>query len=156
MARTPQVGEQAPDFELAGTDGAFRLSEHRGERVVLLFYPGDNTMVCTKQFCSYRDRPEDLAALNATVVGISSQDLASHEGFVAKHALNVPLLADVDKQVARAYSAFSPRLGTKRAVIIIDDQGIVRYRHDHLLGLDYQSVDQLRSALDSIPGVAAG
>jgi len=55
MARTPQVGEQAPDFELPGTAGAFRLSEHRGERVVLLFYPGDNTMVCTKQFCSYRE-----------------------------------------------------------------------------------------------------
>jgi thioredoxin-dependent peroxiredoxin len=153
MARTPQVGEQAPDFELEGTDGPFRLSEHRGERVVLLFYPGDNTMVCTKQFCSYRDRAEDFGELNATVVGISSQDLASHEGFVAKYGLNVPLLADVDKRIAKAYSAFSPRLGTKRAAIVIDEQGVVRYRHDHLLGLDYQSVDQLKSALDSIPGV---
>jgi peroxiredoxin Q/BCP len=151
MARTPQVGEQAPDFELAGTNGPFRLSDHLGERVVLLFYPGDNTMVCTKQFCSYRDRPEDLAALNATVVGISSQDLASHEGFVAKHGLNVPLLADVDKQVAKTYSAFSPRLGTKRAVIVIDEQGVVRDRHDHLLGLDYQTVDELSSALETIP-----
>jgi peroxiredoxin Q/BCP len=155
MARTPQVGEQAPDFELEGTNGPFRLSEHRGERVVLLFYPGDNTMVCTKQFCSYRDRAQDFAELNATVVGISSQDVASHEGFIAKHGLNVPLLADVDKRVAKAYSAFSPRLGTKRAVVVIDGQGIVRYRHDHLLGLDYQSVGQLRSALDAVPGVAA-
>jgi peroxiredoxin Q/BCP len=155
MARTPQLGEQAPDFELEGTNGPFRLSEHRGERVVLLFYPGDNTMVCTKQFCSYRDRAQDFAELNATVVGISSQDVASHEGFIAKHGLNVPLLADVDKRVAKAFSAFSPRLGTKRAVVVIDGQGIVRYRHDHLLGLDYQSVDQLRSALDSIPPVAA-
>src|SRR6267378_6709098 len=135
MAKTPRVGEEAPDFELAGTDGSFRLSEHRGERVVLLFYPGDNTMVCTKQFCSYRDRAEDFASLNATVVGISSQDLASHEGFVAKHSLNVPLLADVDKSVAKAYSAFSSALGTKRAVLVIDAQGIVRHRHDHLLGL---------------------
>jgi peroxiredoxin Q/BCP len=155
MAKTPQVGEQAPDFELEGTSGPFRLSEHRGERVVLLFYPGDNTMVCTKQFCSYRDRAQDFAELNATVVGISSQDIASHEGFIAKHGLNVPLLADVDKRVAKAYGAFSPRLGTKRAVVVIDGQGIVRYRHDHLLGLDYQSVDQLRSALDAVPGVAA-
>ncbi len=78
MAKTPQVGEAAPDFELAGTAGPFKLSEHRGERVVLLFYPGDNTPVCTKQFCSYRDRAEDFAALSATVVGISSQDLESH------------------------------------------------------------------------------
>jgi peroxiredoxin Q/BCP len=151
MAKTPQVGEQAPDFELPGTDGPFKLSDHRGERVVLLFYPGDNTMVCTKQFCSYRDRADDFASLEATVVGISSQDLASHEQFVAKHGLNVPLLADVDKQVAKAYSAFSSRLGTKRAVIVIDEQGIVRHRHDHLLGLDFQSVDELESALADLP-----
>jgi hypothetical protein len=97
MAKTPQVGEQAPDFELEGTDGPFRLSEHRGERVVLLFYPADESMVCTKQFCSYRDRADDFAALDATVVGISAQDLASHEQFIAKHGLNVPLLADVEK-----------------------------------------------------------
>lgn len=155
MAKTPQVGEQAPDFELPGTDGPFKLSDHRGERVVLLFYPGDNTMVCTKQFCSYRDRADDFATLEATVVGISSQDLASHEQFAAKHDLNVPLLADVDKQVAKAYSAFSSRLGTKRAVIVIDEQGIVRHRHDHLLGLDYQSVDELKSVLDAVPVVAA-
>jgi len=154
MAKTPEVGEQAPDFELPGTDGTFRLSEHRGERVVLLFYPGDNTMVCTKQFCSYRDRADDFAALDATVVGISSQDLASHEGFIAKNVLNVPLLADVEKKVAKAYSACG-RAGTKRAVIVIDEQGIVRHRHDHLLGLDYQSVDDLRSALDAIPAAAA-
>jgi thioredoxin-dependent peroxiredoxin len=155
MAKTPLVGEQAPDFELPGTDGAFRLSDHRGERVVLLFYPGDNTMVCTKQFCSYRDRAGDFAALNATVVGISSQDLATHEDFIAKHSLNVPLLADVDKAVAKSYSAFSARLGTKRAVIVIDEQGVVRHRHDHLLGLDYQSVDELKSTLDALPTPAA-
>ncbi len=155
MAKTPQVGEQAPDFELQGTGGPFKLSDHRGERVVLLFYPGDNTMVCTKQFCSYRDRAGDFAALEATVVGISAQDLASHEAFVAKHSLNVPLLADVDKDVARKYDAFSPRLGVKRAVIVIDEQGVVRHRHDHLLGLDYQSVDELKAALDALPAPAA-
>jgi thioredoxin-dependent peroxiredoxin len=155
MAKTPQVGEQAPDFELPGTDGPFKLSEHRGERVVLLFYPGDNTMVCTKQFCSYRDRAEDFAALEATVVGISSQDLASHEDFIAKHGLNVPLLSDVDRRVSISYSAFSPRLGIKRAVIVIDEQGIVRARHDHLLGLDYQSVNDLKAALDTLPSPAA-
>ena len=151
MPKTPQVGEQAPDFELPGTEGPFKLSEHRGQRVVLLFYPGDNTMVCTKQFCSYRDRADDFAALDATVVGISSQDLASHEGFVQKNGLTVPLLADVDKAVAKAYSAHSARLGTKRAVIVIDEQGIVRHRHDHLLGLDYQSVDDIKAALDTLP-----
>jgi peroxiredoxin Q/BCP len=112
-------------------------------------------MVCTKQFCSYRDRAADFAALDATVVGISSQDLESHEGFAAKHGLDVPLLSDVDRQVAISYSAFSPRLGIKRAVIVIDEDGIVRHRHDHLLGLDYQSVDDLTAALDTLPAPAA-
>jgi peroxiredoxin Q/BCP len=155
MAKTPAVGDPAPDFELQGTEGHFKLSEHRDERVVLLFYPGDNTMVCTKQFCSYRDRADDFAALDATVVGISSQDLDSHKGFIEKNGLTVPLLADVDKTVARAYSAITPGVGsTKRAVIVIDGQGIVRHRHDHLLGLDYQSVDDLKAALDAIPSMA--
>jgi peroxiredoxin Q/BCP len=154
MAKTPQVGEPAPDFELQGTDGTFRLSDHRGERVVLLFYPGDNTPVCTKQFCSYRDRADDFAALDATVVGISAQDVSSHESFAAKHSLNVPLLADVNKQIARQYSATGP-LGTKRAVIMIDEQGVVRHRHDHMLGLDYQSVDELKAALDELPTPSA-
>jgi peroxiredoxin Q/BCP len=149
------VGDAAPDFELPGTgDRTYRLSDYRGGKVVLAFYPGDFTAVCTKQFCSYRDRPQELDALQATVVGISSQDLASHEAFTAKHGLNVPLLADMDGSVAKLYSAWGGRLGTKRAVIVIDEQGNVRHRHDHLLGLDYQSVDELGAALDSLPAPA--
>jgi len=153
MAKTPRVGERAPDFELPGTEGTFKLSEHRGERVVLLFYPGDNTTVCKAQFCSYRDRPDEFAALGATVVGISAQDLDSHRGFIEKNGLTVPLLADLDGAVARAYSAHG-RLGTKRAVVVIDEQGIVRHRHDHLLGLDYQSVDELKATLDTLPAAS--
>src|ERR1700733_6966674 len=87
MAKTPNVGEQAPDFELPGTAGTFKLSDHRGERVVLLFYPGDNTPVCKAQFCSYRDRADAFAALGATVVGISAQDVVSHQGFIGKNRL---------------------------------------------------------------------
>jgi peroxiredoxin Q/BCP len=155
MAKTPAVGDRAPDFELEGTGGRFRLSEHRGERVVLLFYPGDETPVCTRQFCSYRDHAEDLAALDATVVGISAQDLASHEGFTARHGLTLPLLADIDGEVAKAYNSFARPFGTKRAVIVVDEEGIVRYRHDHLFGLDYQSVDELREALAVLPAAHA-
>ncbi len=153
MPKTPQVGEQAPDFELEGTNGPFKLSEHRGERVVLLFYPGDNTPVCTKQFCSYRDRADSFAQLDATVVGISAQDVDSHSAFAGKYGLNVPLLADVDGAVASVYSAHG-RMGTKRAVIVIDEHGVVRHRHDHLLGLDYQSVDELKATLDALAPAA--
>ena len=148
----PQVGDPAPDFELEGTGGKFKLSEHRGETVVLLFYPGDNTPVCTRQFCSYRDHADDLADLGATIVGISAQDLDSHAAFVAKHGLNVPLLADTDNAVAKRYGAHAPVVGTRRAVVVIDPEGVVRARHDHRLGLDYQDVDDLRGML---AGVAA-
>jgi peroxiredoxin Q/BCP len=150
MARGPQVGDRAPDFELEGTDGPFKLSDHLGERVILLFYPGDNTPVCTRQFCSYRDRAEDLDDLGAVVVGISSQDLDSHEAFKAKHGFDVPLLADLDCKVAKAYGAHAPVIGTRRSVVILDEDGIVRYRHDHALGLDYQDVDELREAVETL------
>jgi thioredoxin-dependent peroxiredoxin len=157
VAKGPNVGEPAPDFELEGTDGRFCLADHRGRRVVLLFYPGDNTPVCTKQFCSYRDRAEDLAGLDAVVVGISSQDLESHEAFRQRHGLNVPLLADLDGAVAKAYGARAPVIGaTRRAVVIVDEDGVVAYRHDHTLGLDYQSVDELAAALESLPAIPAG
>src|SRR3954463_11367377 len=149
----PHVGDPAPDFELEGTSGKFKLSEHRGETVVLLFYPGDNTMVCTRQFCSYRDHAEEVGGLGATIVGISAQDLDSHAAFVAKHGLNVPLLADVDGTVAKTYGAHAPVVGTRRAVIVIDEQGVVSARHDHRLGLDFQTVDELREMLASATAV---
>jgi peroxiredoxin Q/BCP len=151
MAKLPNVGDPAPDFQLDGTGGRFRLSDHRGERVVLLFYPGDNTAVCTKQFCSYRDNAEAFGALDATVVGISSQSLESHRGFSAKHELNVPLLADEGGEVAKLYGAHAPVVGTKRAVIVVDEEGVVQHRHDHRVGLDFQSVGDLRAALDALP-----
>jgi peroxiredoxin Q/BCP len=150
MAHSPQVGEVAPDFQLEGTHGTFRLSEHRGERVVLLFYPGDNTPVCTKQFCSYRDESDTFENLGATIVGISSQSVDSHAAFTAKHGLNVPLLADSDKSVSKKFGAYAPLIGTRRAVVVIDEQGIVRFRHDHTLGLDFLTAEQLRTALDSL------
>jgi peroxiredoxin Q/BCP len=156
MAKRAQVGDEAPDFELEGTDGRFRLSEHRGERVILLFYPGDNTPVCTRQFCSYRDKPEAFAALGVTAVGVSSQSVESHRDFRDKHGLNVPLLADTDGAVAKAYGATRPVGGTNRVVVIVDEAGIVRYRHDPLVGLSYQTVEDLREALDSLPTPMTG
>jgi peroxiredoxin Q/BCP len=147
MASGPRVGDPAPDFEIPGTEGLFRLSKHRGSPVVLLFYPGDETPVCTKQFCSYRDRADDMAELDAVVVGISHQDVDSHEAFIAHHGLTVPLLADVDKAVAKRYGVTAPVVGTRRATFVVDDRGIVRHRHVHKLGLDFQDVDDLRAAL---------
>jgi peroxiredoxin Q/BCP len=153
MAKRPQPGDLAPDFTLDGTGGTFRLADHRGSRVVLLFYPGDETPVCTKQFCSYRDRAEDMSALEATVVGISPQGVDRHSAFTEHHGLTVPLLADVDKAVARAYGVVRPMLGTQRATFIIDEAGRVSWTKTHALGLDYVGVDELREALASVPRV---
>ena len=144
------VGDQAPDFELDGTEGRFRLSDHRGERVVLLFYPGDFTPVCTKQFCSYAERAEDMSSLDATVVGISAQDVDEHISFRDENDIPVPLLADTDKQVAKAYGATAPLVGTRRAVVIIDREGRVAHKQVHTLGLDFETVDDLREALLSV------
>jgi peroxiredoxin Q/BCP len=151
MAKGPRAGDVAPDFELDGTDGRFHLAEHRGERVVLLFYPGDETPVCTKQFCSYRDRADDMSALDATVVGISGQDVASHHDFVSHHGLTVPLLADPDRAVARSYGVARPVLGTQRATFIVDEAGVIAWCKVHALGLDFVGVDELTTALASLP-----
>ena len=147
----PQVGDPAPDFQLEGTEGGFRLSEHRGERVVLLFYPADNSAVCTRQFCSYRDEAEGFDELEATVVGISTQSVKSHHDWTSKHGLTVPLLADPGAKVAKAYGAHRALGGTRRAVVIVDELGVIGHRHDHLLGLDFETVDDLRDALESMP-----
>jgi len=149
------VGDLAPDFELEGTDGTFRLSDQRGRRVILLFYPGDNTTVCTRQFCSYRDRAEDLGALDAVVVGISTRDVASKEDFTARHNLTVPLLADEDGAVAKAYGLRAPVVGmTKRAVVIVDEDGRVGHLHLNPMSLTFDTVDDLRAALEALPARA--
>src|SRR5215213_9330816 len=97
------VGDEAPEFELAGTgERTYRLTDYRGRWVVLAFYPGDFTPVCTRQFCSYRDAADRLDELDAEVLGISPQTLGSHERFRDKYSLTVPLLADPDREVIRA------------------------------------------------------
>jgi peroxiredoxin Q/BCP len=118
--------------------------------VVLLFYPGDETPTCTRQFCSYRDRSDEMAGLDATVVGISAQSVDSHERFREHHGLTVPLLADGDKTVAKAYGVAAPVVGIRRAVIVIDADGVVRHRHVHTLGVAYEDVDSLREMLAGV------
>lgn len=149
------IGDRAPDFTLTGTDGTFTLSEHRGERVVLLFYPGDDTVVCTKQFCSYRDRADEVADLGATLVGIAAKDEGSKAAFKAKHGLTVPLLADPDGAVAKAYGVWmGPLSMAKRTVFIVDEEGRIAYEHGNRLSLTYDSVDDLKAALASLSAPA--
>jgi thioredoxin-dependent peroxiredoxin len=149
-------GDPAPDFELTGTGGRmYRLSNCRGDWVVLAFYPGDFTPVCTRQFCSYRDAADRLDELEATVWGISPQSVDSHERFRSKYGLTLPLLADSDREVIRAYGVLGPGGLVRRSIFIIDPEGVVRYRHVALLGLHYRDVDSLGEALERVRSQAA-
>src|SRR5664279_6054386 len=146
----PKVGDQAPEFELPGTgDKTYRLSDYRGRKVILAFYPGDFTAVCTKQFCSYRDQSEKLDGIGADVLGISPQSVDSHERFTEEKLLSVPLLADEDKEVARAYGVLAGPI-VRRAIFVIDEEGVVRHRKVTLAGLTYESVDDLQQAVASL------
>ena len=149
MARA-QVGDIAPEFELDGPDGRFRLADHRGRTVVLVFYPGDDTKVCTKQLCEYTDHWAELSGLDADIVGISAKDVESKRAFTAKRNLKVPLLADPDRTVAALYDAKQAVLGTKRSTFVIDAEGVIRFRHDATLGLTYLSADDLRAAIAAL------
>lgn len=145
-------GDDAPDFTLEGTEGTFTLSEHKGERVVLLFYPGDSTTVCTKQFCAYRDNQDAMDQLDATVVGISTQGMESKAEFVERFKLTTELLADVDNEVSRAYGVFSPKFAmAKRSVFIIGVDGKIAYTHANFMSMGFDGVDDLKKALAKIP-----
>lgn len=141
------VGDEAPDFELQGTGGTtFRLSEHRGEKVILAFYPGDFTLTCTKQFCSYRDNESQIESLGAALIGISPQSVDSHERFTTEKGLNVPLLADTDRAVAKSYGVTAGPL-VRRSIFLVDEEGVIRYRHVAMLGLSFQGADDLERAV---------
>jgi peroxiredoxin Q/BCP len=160
------VGDPAPDFELPGTgDKTYRLADYRGRRLILAFYPGDSTTVCTKQFCSYRDQGDKLDGLGADVLGISPQSVESHEHWVKEQELNVPLLADEDLAVSRRYGVTGwlgplARLTelpdapggryVMRSIFIVDEEGIIRYRHVSRTGSSYESVEDLEQALAAI------
>jgi thioredoxin-dependent peroxiredoxin len=143
-----EIGDRAPEFELAGTGSRrYRLADQRGRWTILAFYPGDFTPVCTRQLCSYRDASADLDGLDADVIGIAPQSVDSHDRFAAENGLTVPLLADPDHATSRAYGVLGPAGLVRRAIFIVDPEGIVRYRHVSLLGLRYRTAEQLAEAL---------
>jgi len=136
-ASKADVGQTAPDFTLPdGAGQGWKLSDQRGKVVVLLFYPGDETPVCTRQMCSVRDRWDDYSATGAEVVGISTDSVESHKQFAEHHDLPLRLLSDKGGDVARMYGAKSLIPGkVARSVFVIDANGVIRYREVRPLGL---------------------
>lgn len=158
MAGAPEVGTRIPDFTLSGgilTGESFErrdytLSAAAGHPVVLAFYPGDDTSVCTKQLCSYSSGFERFADLDAEVWGISPQGVDSHEAFARKHGLRMPLLADPEREVVRAFGISMPGLGLRRAIFLVGPDGTLRWKHVALLGATFQSVDTLAEQLTAL------
>lgn len=161
MTRIPAVGDVVGDFSLPGgrltedafVRGEFSLGEQRGNPVVLAFYPGDNTPVCTTQLCSYSDGLEALGACGAQVWGISPQGVDSHESFARARGLRMPLLADTDRAAARAFGVAVPVIGLRRAVFVIAPDGTLHWKHVGALGLRFPSAEVIAQQL---AGVAAG
>ena len=130
-------GDKAPKFEALSTDGrVIRLDDYRGKKLVLYFYPMDDTPGCTAQACSLRDFNKEIAARGASILGVSSQDESSHQKFTKKYKLNFPLLADTQRTIAKAYGATGSGLGalarglagiTDRITYVIDEKGRIAH-----------------------------
>lgn len=147
MAKPPQVGDPAPDFTLPSTQGSIHLSEQLAQRPVLLvFYPGDDTPVCTKQLCNYRDHMGVFSDLGVAVLGINPQSESSHASFAKKHSLPFPLLADAGGVVCRQYGALNFLGMAKRALVLVGRDGRVKWRRTDF-PLFHQTADDVRSAV---------
>jgi peroxiredoxin Q/BCP len=152
-----EVGREAPDFTLPdGSGQEWDLLGHRGKVVVLFFYPGDETPVCTRQMCSIRNRWQDYAATGAEIVGISTDSIESHRSFTEHHHLPLRLLSDTGRKVADAYDARSLIPGkVARSVFVIDANGIIRHRDVRPLGLFRPKDDDIIRAIRDAAGGAS-
>lgn len=147
----PSVGDRAPDFKLVGTGGGtFHLAEQLGSPMVLVFYPGDDTPVCTVQLKAYNRDLAEFTDLGATLWAISPQSVKSHDGFSDRHGFGFPLLADEDKATFRAYGCLGPLGFPRRSVFVVDREGIVRYSHRSGAGLTFRKTAELVEAVKAV------
>ncbi len=144
-------GTKAPEFTLPDSDGNMvSLSDYTGKKVLLVFYPGDDTPVCTTQLCSYRDNYTEFTGRDIAILGISTDSVDSHRKFGEKNSLPFTLLSDHDKQVSRLYDAMDFLGMSKRAYVLVDENGTVRLSFNDLLPLFYQSTRDLLAKIDSM------
>lgn len=130
---TVEVGKKAPDFSLEGSDGKIHsLSDYAGKKVVIYFYPKDNTPGCTKEACAFRDYNKELNDMGVIILGVSKDSLKSHDNFISKFNLPFPLLSDPDLQMMEVYDAWREKvlygkktIGCVRSTVILDENGMV-------------------------------
>jgi peroxiredoxin len=151
MARPPGIGEFAPDFTLPSTHGAITLSDQvRGcGSVLLVFYPRDHTLVCTRQLCNYRDNLSMFTSLGIDLLAINDDGMESHEAFAAKYGFPFPLLSDREGWVCRSYGALAYPWKVKRTLVLIGDDGRVWWRHSEL-AIFHRRADELRALISEL------
>jgi peroxiredoxin Q/BCP len=148
MEGPPGVGDPAPAFDLPGTGRRrYRLADYLGRPVVLVFYPGDGSPVCTIQLRSYSEDLAAFAALDASVLAISPQSVESHDRFAAAEGLAMPLLSDEDRSVGRAYGVLGPVGFYRRSTFVLDAGGIIRYAHRAMAGFTFRPASELVEAV---------
>jgi thioredoxin-dependent peroxiredoxin len=133
MAAHPDVGDPAPDFTLPSTEGPLNLYERLREGAALLvFYPKDDTLVCTRQLCNYRDHLSEFRAVGVELIGINHDDLASHAAFASRHRLPFPLCSDEKREVCRAYGALPHAWNAKRVAVLVGEDARIWWRFAEL------------------------
>ena len=146
-----EVGRSAPDFVLSDHENThFRLSDFRGRHVLLIFYPHDNGLVCTRQLCNYRDNWEAFVQRNIVVLGLNPSSRESHREFAAKFKFPFPLLVDERRAVAEAYGAIGLLGLSTRAYVLINPDGRVIYSTKELTIITRQSTYKLMSIFDAL------
>jgi peroxiredoxin Q/BCP len=146
--KRPGRGDPAPTFRLDGTGGrTYDLADYRGEPVVLVFYPADNSPICTQQLRSYSEDLGPLEEIGAQVLCLSPQDVATHERFAAANELHLPLLADVGKSVGSAYSILGPLGFYRRSIFVVDAGGIIRFARRSLTSMTFMPAGALIDAV---------
>lgn len=150
---TVAVGTPAPDFTLPGIDeqgsrASFSLSSYRGRPVVVVFYPGDNTPVCTRQLTVYTADIEEFVAVDAQVLAVSPQSVDSHLEFAGgQGGFGFPLLTDEDKAVGGAYGILGPLGFYRRSVVVVDTEGVVAWVHRSIAGVTFKPTAELVAAV---------
>jgi peroxiredoxin len=145
-----RVNDTAPQFTLPDSEGGtFDLADQIGRKTLLVFYPGDNTPVCTRQLCDYRDGIEAFEGLGVDVVGISNDNAETHRKFSRKHELPFRLLTDAGLQVADLYDS-KGMLGMKRSVFLVDEKGTIRYLHIESLPVFRRKREELLEVIESL------
>lgn len=139
-----EVGTKAPNFELPDQNGEMHsLEDYRGKKVILYFYPKDNTPGCTKQACGFSERYPQIEEKGAVVLGVSRDSVASHKRFEEKHGLKFTLLSDTERKVIEAYDVWKEKknygkvsMGVVRTTYLIDEEGIIVKANDKVKAAD--------------------